>query len=205
MEERPHPARGGGGLKLAVGEARRLADEALGGGDEEEVRKRVKLSEFDAQCSKVTPPPYPPHPPPCAQIEDGLFVSGERVAKDLDLLRANGVTHVVNCAGHTSANAFARAVTYATLFLSDNPNESVAPYLYDVLDLIADVKLHNGAVLVHCTQVKHPPSLLSRRDGLGCCAPPHCAATPRRNNFAARDLPRRSCSTMELQSRIDPP
>jgi hypothetical protein len=82
--------------------------QAVGGGKDdpplsESILKRNKLALFEKQCSKVC---------------DGLYVSGEHVAKSRDTLRAHGITHVVNCVGAMYAEYFrSDGIHYRTLWL----------------------------------------------------------------------------------------
>jgi hypothetical protein len=69
----------------------------------ESIMKRQKFALFEKQCS---------------QVAEGLFVSGEFVAKSRDVLRAHGITHVVNCVGAMYPEFFkADGVQYKTLWL----------------------------------------------------------------------------------------
>jgi hypothetical protein len=69
----------------------------------ESILKRNKLALFEKQCSKVC---------------DGLYVSGEFVAKSRDALRQHGITHVVNCVGALYGEPFrADGIHYRTLWL----------------------------------------------------------------------------------------
>ena len=49
------------------------------------------MAHFDKQCSPVAP---------------GVFVSGDTCARNLPLLKASGITHVLNCAGNVCLNHF---------------------------------------------------------------------------------------------------
>jgi hypothetical protein len=69
----------------------------------ESILKRNKLALFEKQCSKVC---------------EGLYVSGEYVAKSREALRACGITHVVNCVGAMYPEYFkGDGVQYRTLWL----------------------------------------------------------------------------------------
>lgn len=69
----------------------------------ESVLKRNKLALFEKQCSKVC---------------EGLYVSGEAVAKSRAALREHGITHVVNCVGALYPEYWrADGVAYKTLWL----------------------------------------------------------------------------------------
>lgn len=69
----------------------------------ESMIKRNKLALFEKQCSKVC---------------EGLYVSGEAVAKSREALRENGITHVVNCVGAIYPEYWkGDGVEYLTLWL----------------------------------------------------------------------------------------
>jgi len=51
------------------------------------------------------------------QVAPGVCVSGEKVARDRDLLRRSGVTHVVNCVGMLVPECFPNDFRYLTLYL----------------------------------------------------------------------------------------
>lgn len=79
----------------------------LPGGNEpplsESILKRNKLSLYEKQCSKVA---------------EGLYVSGEWVARSRGALRDAGITHVVNCVGALYPEFFkSDGVAYRTLWL----------------------------------------------------------------------------------------
>jgi len=78
-----------------------------GGKDEppvsESILKRNKLALFEKQCSKVC---------------EGLYVSGEYVAKSRETLREHGITHIVNCVGAMYPEYFrGDGIQYRTLWL----------------------------------------------------------------------------------------
>ncbi|KAI8466485.1 MAG: hypothetical protein J3K34DRAFT_524485 [Monoraphidium minutum] len=88
----------------------------------ESILKRNKLALFEKQCSQVC---------------EGLYVSGEWVAKSRDALRAHGITHVVNCVGAMYPEYFkGDGVQYRTLWLQDSPSEDILCVLYDTFDFI---------------------------------------------------------------------
>lgn len=72
----------------------------------ESILKRNKLALFEKQCSKVC---------------EGLYVSGEFVAKSREALRAHGITHIVNCVGAMYPEYFkGDGIQYRTLWLQGN-------------------------------------------------------------------------------------
>lgn len=70
----------------------------------ESVLKRQKFAAFERHCS---------------QVADGLYVSGEAVARDRGLLAAHGITAVVNCVGALYPEFFAAdGIAYKTFWLA---------------------------------------------------------------------------------------
>lgn len=53
----------------------------------------------------------------CSEIADGLFLSGDWVAKNREVLQQNGITHVVNCVGFICKEYFKGELDYRTYFL----------------------------------------------------------------------------------------
>lgn len=53
----------------------------------------------------------------CSQVGDGLFVGGETVAKNRDILRGSKITHVINCVGFLYPSYFKDEFKYQTLYL----------------------------------------------------------------------------------------
>lgn len=96
-----------------------------------------RISFFDKECSKVA---------------DHVYLSGDAVAKNREILRKNGITHVLNCVGFVCPEYFKSDLIYKTLWLQDNPSEDITSILYDVFDYFEDVREQNGRVLVHCCQ-----------------------------------------------------
>ncbi len=68
----------------------------------ESVLRRQKYLFFEKQCSEVAP---------------GLFLAGDYVAKNRDILRANTISHVVNCVGFICKEYFKGELAYRTYFL----------------------------------------------------------------------------------------
>ncbi|KAJ4971685.1 hypothetical protein NE237_004784 [Protea cynaroides] len=96
-----------------------------------------RIAFFDMECSKVA---------------DHIYVGGDAVAKNRDILRQNGITHVLNCVGFVCPEYFKSDLVYKTLWLQDSPSEDITSILYDVFDYFEDVRELGGRVLVHCCQ-----------------------------------------------------
>ncbi|KAK4760481.1 hypothetical protein SAY87_005374 [Trapa incisa] len=99
--------------------------------------KRDKLAFFDKECSKIA---------------EHIYLGSDAVAKNREILRQNGITHVLNCVGFVSPEYFKEDLVYKTLWLQDSPSEDITSILYDVFDYFEDVREQGGRVLVHCCQ-----------------------------------------------------
>ncbi|CAN1152209.1 Protein-tyrosine-phosphatase MKP1 [Linum perenne] len=99
--------------------------------------KREKLAFFDKECSRIA---------------DHIYLGSDAVAKNREILRQNGITHVLNCVGFVSPEYFKNDLVYKTLWLQDSPSEDITSILYDVFDYFEDVREQGGKVLVHCCQ-----------------------------------------------------
>ncbi|CAL1395339.1 unnamed protein product [Linum trigynum] len=99
--------------------------------------KREKLAFFDKECSRIA---------------DHIYLGSDAVAKNREVLRQNGITHVLNCVGFVCPEYFKNDLVYKTLWLKDSPSEDITSILYDVFDYFEDVREESGKVLVHCCQ-----------------------------------------------------
>jgi len=92
----------------------------------------------------------------CTHICGNVFVAGEAVARDIDLLRSNKITHIINCnafviPNYHESNSNSK-FKYKPLWIQDSPGEDVTKVLYDCFDFIRESQAENGNVLVHCSQ-----------------------------------------------------
>ncbi|KAM3236684.1 hypothetical protein P3L10_016721 [Capsicum annuum] len=99
--------------------------------------RREKIAFLDKECSKVA---------------EHVFLGGDAVAKDKDILKQNGITHVLNCVGFVCPEYFKSDFVYQTLWLRDSSSEHITSILYDVFDYFEDVREQHGRVFVHCYQ-----------------------------------------------------
>ncbi|KAL5577607.1 hypothetical protein UlMin_019306 [Ulmus minor] len=97
--------------------------------------RRDKIAFFDKECSKVT---------------KHIYVGGDAVARDRDILKQNGITHILNCVGFVCPEYFKADFVYRSLWLKDSPSEDITSILYNVFDYFEDVREQNGRVFVHC-------------------------------------------------------
>ncbi|KAK6929292.1 Dual specificity phosphatase, catalytic domain [Dillenia turbinata] len=119
-------------LKLDLSAIQRNPDKDFSG-----LVKRDKIAFFDKECSKVA---------------EHIYLGGDAVAKDRDILKQNGITHVLNCVGFICPEYFKADFVYRTLWLQDSPSEDITSILYDVFDYFEDVREQGGRVFVHCCQ-----------------------------------------------------
>ncbi|XP_041000403.1 protein-tyrosine-phosphatase MKP1 [Juglans microcarpa x Juglans regia] len=129
----PTPSGRGSGdrLKLDLSSIQRNPDRNGG------LVKRDKIAFFDKECSKVA---------------EHIYLGGDAVARDRDILKQNGITHVLNCVGFVCPEYFKADLVYRTLWLQDSPSEDITSILYDVFDYFEDVREQDGRVFVHCCQ-----------------------------------------------------
>uniref|UniRef100_A0A7N0V3N7 Uncharacterized protein n=1 Tax=Kalanchoe fedtschenkoi TaxID=63787 RepID=A0A7N0V3N7_KALFE len=99
--------------------------------------RRDKIAFFDKKCSKVA---------------EHIYLGGDAVAKDRNILKQNGITHILNCVGFVCPEYFKADFAYRTLWLQDSPSEDITSILYDVFDYFEDVREQGGKVFVHCCQ-----------------------------------------------------
>ncbi|CAD8182181.1 unnamed protein product [Paramecium pentaurelia] len=101
-------------------------------------RKKLKIQYFSEQCSSVIP--------------EFLYVGGEQIAYNKEILKQIGVTHVINCAGDVCKNKFPNDFSYQTYYLKDSKTENIECIFYEAISIIEDAKKNNGKVLIHCVQ-----------------------------------------------------
>ncbi|GFZ00042.1 mitogen-activated protein kinase phosphatase 1 [Actinidia rufa] len=99
--------------------------------------KKDKLAFFDKECSRII---------------DHVYLGSDAVAKNREILRENGITHVLNCVGAVSPEYFKDELVYKTLWLQDSSSEDITSILYDVFDYFEEVREQGGRVFVHCRQ-----------------------------------------------------
>lgn len=62
-----------------------------------------------------------------------LFVGGESIAHNKEVLVELGVTHVINCAGEICINKFTDQFNYITYYLKDSKTENIECIFYEVI------------------------------------------------------------------------
>ncbi|KAJ0897242.1 putative protein-tyrosine-phosphatase [Helianthus annuus] len=118
-------------LKLDLSSIQRIPERNPG------LVRRDKIAFFDKECSKVA---------------EHIFLGGDAVAKDKEILKQHKITHILNCVGFVCPEYFKGNFVYRTLWLQDSPSEDITSILYDVFDYFEDVRDQGGKVFVHCCQ-----------------------------------------------------
>ena len=134
------PAIASGGAKPSLGLGLKLdISKAISQGREPTERqlRKEKLDRYENECTKV---------------EEFMYVGGIRVAQNIQLLKAVGITHVINCSAITTENFFPETFSYKSLYMNDSPGEDLACHIYSVVAVIDEVRRRGQKVLVHCTQ-----------------------------------------------------
>jgi dual specificity MAP kinase phosphatase len=83
-------------------------------------------------------------------MTDFLMLGSCFVAKNYDILKSNGITHILNTAGTFCGAYFPEDFTYRILMLSDSHFEDVSCLFMDICDWIEKAREANGRVFVHC-------------------------------------------------------
>lgn len=82
------------------------------------------------------------------RILDGLYLGNREAARDLRRLRAEGITHIVNCAEELP-NYHAGHFDYLALKLRD-PDDTLHQHFPRIWSFIDEARRQKGRVLIHC-------------------------------------------------------
>ncbi|GLJ08358.1 hypothetical protein SUGI_0087180 [Cryptomeria japonica] len=86
----------------------------------------------------------------CSRITEHIYLGSDVAAKNREILRQNGITHILNCVGFVCLEYFKTDLLYKTLWLQDKPLEDITSILYDVFDYFEEVREQGWRVFVHC-------------------------------------------------------
>ncbi|PFX28841.1 dual specificity protein phosphatase 19-like [Stylophora pistillata] len=81
-------------------------------------------------------------------VLDNLFISSQEGARNLEELKQNNITHILNV-GTGIENAFPKEFEYKTVEMLDLPETPICQYFPGMFDFIINGS-KSGAVLVHC-------------------------------------------------------
>lgn len=104
----------------------------------EEPKEKMNKVEFSKVCSEVLP--------------NFLYLSGQDVSSNLETLKENKITHIINAAAEICDSCFSNDFKYLNLYLRDQANENIECCFYTSFDFIEEAKKQGGRVLVHCVQ-----------------------------------------------------
>jgi protein-tyrosine phosphatase len=95
-------------------------------------------------------------------IENKLYLSGDDVASNFNLLQEKQITHILNLTSNFT-NRFDGHFVYKTIKKDDKLNENILKYFKDSFEFIENVFKQNSSnrVLVHCNMgVSRSPSFV---------------------------------------------
>lgn len=78
-----------------------------------------------------------------------LIFSSQDVVNDFQLLKSNGITHIVN-AGVGISNVFPKNFTYLNVNLLDLPDSDIRCHFDTVFEFMKNAIDKDGRVLIHC-------------------------------------------------------
>ena len=80
------------------------------------------------------------------QVINNLYIGDINSANDYNLLKSNGITHIVSCQpAYVHDN-----ITYHNVHIDDDIAVDIYSHFYNAVDFIDDALSNNGKVLVHC-------------------------------------------------------
>ena len=83
-----------------------------------------------------------------SQIDQNLFLSSWEPAMDINWLRAQRITHIVNLS--QLPNQYPTQCKYLTIPINDLETENIAQYFSAASNFIHQALMSGGRVLVHC-------------------------------------------------------
>ena len=103
----------------------------------ESQQRRERMADCEFECSRIT---------------SYLYVGGYHVATNREILRQNGITHIINCSAAVVENVFAsdRSLRYLALSMVDGRQDDISWFLCEVIQFIMKARAAGGNVLIHC-------------------------------------------------------
>ena len=90
---------------------------------------------------------YDKNLPPINHIIDNLYLGDFRAADDLNILKQNNITHIINCAFNLP-NKFPNDIIYKRLDLRDEPDQDIIEQMKEAYKYIKENNDKN--IFVHC-------------------------------------------------------
>lgn len=84
-------------------------------------------------------------------IENFLYVGNYKAATDRSVLKALGITHIINACGSLCDNIIGTSINFLTINVYDNVGENIECIFFKCFEFITDCKnSENGKILIHC-------------------------------------------------------
>lgn len=83
------------------------------------------------------------------EIIPRLYLSGDDVAENREILRANKITHILNLTSNIS-NLFDDEIKYMKLIIYDLPEQDILSLMDEAFEFIDEAINQNRSILVHC-------------------------------------------------------
>nr|XP_039265050.1 dual specificity protein phosphatase 19-like [Styela clava] len=96
-----------------------------------------------------------------AEVTENLLLGSQDVASDLELLKQNRITHILNLAPAVD-NVFSDDFIYLKIPILDIPETDIIPYFVNTNEFISSALTSNGRVYVHCNAgVSRAPTVVA--------------------------------------------
>lgn len=83
------------------------------------------------------------------KVSDGIYIGNSSASKNLNLLKASGITHILICSKE-SEPIFSKEFEYKKLEITDAVEFNVAQYFEESFEFIELAINQHGGVFVHC-------------------------------------------------------
>jgi len=121
-------------------------------------KKSKNESDDDEEEEKPQAPKkaLPPTPPikikGLIQVLPYLYLGGQSAAQNKDELKAQGITHIMNCVSEEIENHFPQDFRYTSYPLVDEHDANPSQYFDEAYEVLSKIKASNTQrILVHCT------------------------------------------------------
>lgn len=84
------------------------------------------------------------------QLNDYIYIGSDLICKNGDLLRTNGITHIVNCAATVTQPA--PGFNVLSLPMMDGGDEHIYSHMFRAANFIDEAIKQKGKILVHCVE-----------------------------------------------------
>ncbi|KAL7716142.1 Dual specificity protein phosphatase [Entamoeba marina] len=87
-----------------------------------------------------------------SEIEPWLFVSGEAMASDPEILERTEIGYVINAAISVAKTGFPQKIEYLAFDMNDNTEQDLSSFIFHAIDFLSSIRQKKGRnkCLVHC-------------------------------------------------------